>query len=126
DTSSVLWTYSSTSDEPTIHLEGADYVFIKNMTISNTSSSDAWGIALQNSADHITVDSCLIKMPVGTTSDVCGILASERLSAESAGDNGDYLTVSNCTFIGGQYAIYLLGDNDRHIYSRGNSIVNNI
>ncbi len=120
-------THTSTTDEPTIYFDGADHVEIRNMTISNNSTSDGWGILLENSADSNTVDSCHIKMPVTTTTDIIGIVASNSLSFEtSTGDNANYLTISNCTITGGETGVHLTGGSSSASHNLGNKIINNV
>ncbi|WP_417600275.1 T9SS type A sorting domain-containing protein [Owenweeksia hongkongensis] len=127
DTSLVEITHTSTTDEPTIYFNGADYVNIKNITVSNNSTSDAWGLMFQNGSDNNTVDSCHIKMPVTTTFEIMGIVASASLSsATSTGNNANNLTVSNCMITGGETGIHLEGTTTAASYNAGNQILNNI
>ena len=122
----VLLTSSSANDTPTVYLNGADYITLKNMTIENTSSSDGWGVMLQDSADFNTIDSCIIQMPITTTTDIIGIVASNSLSFEtSTGGNTNNLTVSNSTIIGGETGIHLEGSSSEP-YNSGNVIMNNV
>ncbi|MEQ9261921.1 MAG: hypothetical protein RLP14_02050, partial [Owenweeksia sp.] len=122
----VTLTYSSSDDTATVYLNGADYVTIQNMTIENTSSSDGWGIMLQNASNHVTINQCNIVMPVTTTTDIIGIVASAALSFEtSTGDNANNLTISNCSFHGGETGIHLTGGSSSAAANTGNSIMNN-
>jgi hypothetical protein len=127
DTATTSITHSSTSDEPTIYFNGADHVTIQNLTVSNTSTSDAWGIMFQNSSDSNTITNCQVIMPVGTTTDVIGIVASNALSFEtSTGDNANGLTISNNYISGGETGIHLTGGSARSSHNTGNTIQNNL
>jgi hypothetical protein len=125
DSALVKLTYSSTLDTATVFLQGADYVKVKNMTISNTANTDAWGALLQNQANHNTFDNCLFLMPITTSTDVIAILASSSMSGENPGNNAHYLTVSNCTFIGGESALSLDGGGNSEEAAIGHIIRNN-
>ncbi len=127
DTSLVEITHTSTSDEPTIHFNGADYVTIKNITVSNYSTSDGWGIMFQNGSDNNTIDSCRVVMPITTATDIIGIVASGSLTAETTtGNNTNNLTVSNSAIIGGETGVHLEGGSAAANYNAGNQILNNI
>lgn len=126
DTSLVEITHTSTSDEPTIHFDGADYVTFKNVTVSNLSTSDAWGFMFQNGSDFNTIDSCRVYVPVTTTTDIIPIVASNTLTAEtSTGNNTNHLTISNCFISGGESGIHLEGGSTAAAYNDGNQILNN-
>lgn len=126
DTSLVEITHTSTTDEPTIYFNGADYVTIKNITVSNYSTSDGWGLMFQNGSDHNTVDSCRVVMPITTTTDIIAIVASSSLTLETGtGNNANYLTVSNSTIIGGETGVHLEGDATAADYNVGNRVLNN-
>lgn len=125
DTSLVELTYSSTSDTATIFLLGTKYINFKNMTIANTSSSDAWGLMLQNNTSYISIDSCHFNMEISSSTDKIAIIASSSKSGESSGENAEYVSITNNTFIGGESAITLDGPSSTP-YSRGHSIKNNI
>ncbi|MAN04827.1 MAG: hypothetical protein CMI35_17235 [Owenweeksia sp.] len=124
--SSVILTHSSTTDEPTVYLDGGDYFIFKKLTIQNTSTSDGWGVLLQHGADYNTIDSCLINMPITTTTDIMGITASNSLSSGTArANNANYLTVSNCEIRGGEIGINLQGGLTAPVFNLGHTIVNN-
>lgn len=126
DASLVEITHTSTSDEPTIYFNGADYVTLKNITISNNSTSDGWGVMFQNGSDNNTIDSCRVVMPITSTTDIIGIVASNSLTVETTtGNNTNYLTVSNTTIIGGETGIHLEGESTASDYNVGNQILNN-
>ncbi len=119
-------THTSAVDEPTIYFNGADHVIIKNMTVSNNSTGDGWGILLQNSSDSNTIDACHINMPITTTTDIIGIVTSSSLTAETGGgNNANYLTVSNCIIRGGETGVHLEGNTTSATHNLGHKIINN-
>lgn len=126
DSALVQITHSSTTDEPTIYFNGADHVTIQNLTVSNTSSTDAWGMMFQNQSDSNTVNQVHFKMPFGTSSDVTGLVASNSLSFEtSTGNNANYLTVQNSLFTGGENGMYITGGSSSTSHNVGHRILNN-
>ncbi len=126
DSSLVEFTHTSSTDEPTIYFNGAKHITIQNITVSNNSSTDAWGIMFQNSSDSNTINQVHVKMPVGTATDVIGIVSSNSLSFEtSTGNNVNYLTVSNSLFSGGETGIHLTGGSANASHNVGNRIMNN-
>ena len=123
----VTITYSSSNDTATVYLSGTGYVTFTNMTIANTSTSDGWGVMLQNSSNNINITNCVIDMPVTSTTDIIGIVASNDNSFEtSTGDNTNFLTVSGCTFNGGETGIHLTGGSSSATANTGNKIMNNV
>lgn len=127
DSALVTLTYSSSDDTATVYLNGADYISVKNMTIENTSSGDGWGVLLQNSANYNTIDSCHVKMPITTTTDIIGIVATSSLSSETGtGDNTNNLTVSNCLISGAETGVHLEGGTSNGTHNTGNSIINSV
>lgn len=118
-------THVSSSDIPTVYLNGTDWVSFKNMTIENTGTTDAWAVFLRNQADHNSFINCEFVLPVTTSTDVAGIVASNSLStSNSSGNNSNYLSVDQCTFTGGEKGIRLNGQNSD--FSQNNSITNSI
>lgn len=124
---SILSSTAAVSSNAVVYLNGADHVTIKNMTIRNTGTGiDQWGILLNNEADHNTIDSCTVEMPITTSADVVGILVSSSNTAVTGEDNNaDYLTVSNSRITGGQRCIHLEGDAGQANLNRGHVIQNN-
>lgn len=127
DAATAVLTHDGTNNA-TFRLFGTKHVTIKNLTLETTSSSaDAWCLHLSNASDSVTVDSCNIIMPIGSTDDVQGIVASNSLTFEtSEGNNANYLTVTNSYFEGGETGIHLEGGTAVAAYNAGNHIEGNV
>lgn len=123
-TTTLSWTGSG--GLPAIGLNGADYVTIKNLTIENTATTDAWGVQLNDTANWNTIDSCIFLMDPGTgNTDVQAIVASNsNTSSFTEGQNANYTTISNNTILGGEYGIHLEGQDANR--TAGNKILNNV
>ncbi len=117
----------TTKRKATVRLRDISYVTLRNMTIKNTK----WGIHLRNT-NYITIDSCLISLPVNKKSNRGGIVGSGLLASSSISTTNNHLTISNNTILGGYYGVSLKGNpsiediknrilNNRFtdIYSRG-------
>ncbi|MEL6633840.1 MAG: right-handed parallel beta-helix repeat-containing protein [Bacteroidota bacterium] len=126
DTASVILTYATANDTPTVLMEGADYVTFRNMTLENTEVvGDVWAVILRNGSDYNTFDQVRVRVPVTTTTDVMGIVTSNSLSFDgSSGNNANYLTISNSTFIGGERGVSLYGSSASADYNIGHQILN--
>ena len=118
-------TYDGSNTQATWQMEGTNYITIKNLTIETTkTSADAWCVHLSLGVNELTVDSCRFIMPVVTSSDITGIVASNSLTSESSeGVNVDNLTVTNSYFRGGEAGIHIEGNGSA--YSSGFLISNN-
>lgn len=102
--------HDKSSRNSTITIEGTSYLTIKNLTIETTGTLDAWGVHVFDSAHHITIDSNEILMPIGSNSDVAGIIASNSETSDaSSGDNAFNLTISNNYIIGGERGMSIYG-----------------
>ena len=110
-----------------VYFNGADWTTIKNMTLENTGTNDAYGVQLRDSASFITIDSCVIKLDSTNTglTDVIGVNASNTETSDaSEGLNAFRTTVSNTVITGGEMGIHYEGQSsNRNI---GNSFVNNV
>ncbi len=126
DTSLVNITHDGSVQSATIKLAGADWVTLKNMTISSTSTGfDSWGILLMMGADHNTIDSCNIVLPISSNDDRSGILASSSETTDfGEGNNANYTTVSNCVITGGDRNITFEGGTAGS-WNVGNKFINN-
>ncbi len=115
----------SLNSSATIGILGADYVTIKNLSIVNTTSgTDVNGILLTNQSDYVTIENCFISVPVTTSIDVCGIVATgSTTSRTTEGNNANYLTVENCYISGGTANISLEGGGNANP-NLGNKILN--
>ncbi|MEE4248217.1 MAG: right-handed parallel beta-helix repeat-containing protein, partial [Kangiellaceae bacterium] len=111
----------------TVDLEGTDYLTIKNMTIENTGTLDAYGIRFSNNADHNTIDSNrFICNTASTGSDITPIVASASPTSNATeGQNAFYNTISNNHIIGGYYGVRFEGQFGTTNRNRGNEFLNN-
>ncbi len=127
-TTSILWS-TGLGGNAVIQLDGADYVNIQNFTIEHPGSTDAWGVFVWHEADYNTISDCIFNMdPATGVFDVASVVAANDLANDSSeGDNGDYLTVQNCVFNGGEMGIHLegLGLNAAD-FTNGVKILNNV
>lgn len=112
-----------------LKLNGADYITFNNLTIVTGDTLYGWGVHLLNGAEHNTFNQCTIDVSFVTsaiTGDFAGMVATNsNTSISASGDNANYITVSNCTFIGGGYALRFNGSsttNSRGINITGNTI----
>jgi hypothetical protein len=97
------------------------------MTIANTSTSDGWGIMLQDGADNNTIELCTINMPVGTATDIIGIVSSGSLTAETTtGNNANNVTIQNNRITGGETGIHLAGGANSAAANTGHVVQGNI
>lgn len=123
DTSLVTLTHA-TAAEPTIHLEGADWITFKNMTIENTATTNAYAIQFSDSADHNRIDSCHVMVNPSTSSLFSPIsFSNTRTSPAASGTNGNYNTISNNCIQNGYYGVRIQGDLNNH--QRLNRLINN-
>lgn len=101
----------STTDQPVVYINGGDYYILTNLTIENLwTSTDCWGVFLENDAHDNTIDNCVITMPNSTSSDRACIVASNfTSSATSSGNNTSNITITNNTLEGAWYGIALRG-----------------
>jgi hypothetical protein len=95
----------------TVVLDGADFFTFKNLSIANTSVSDAFGVILTNEADHNSFINCSFILPATTTgADVIGLSATNSLvNDNTTGNNASYLTIDSCHFFGGEKGITVDG-----------------
>ncbi|MDX1348638.1 MAG: T9SS type A sorting domain-containing protein [Putridiphycobacter sp.] len=120
-------TYDGSGTEyATLALDGTDYVTVKNMTIENTGTSNAYGVHFTNSADFNTVDSCIVSVDNTVTSSlVVAILASGSLTSTSTtGNNANNTTISNTTTVGGYYGIRFYGNSTAAADNSFNTVSN--
>jgi hypothetical protein len=101
----------SSTDQPVIYINGGDYYTLTNLTIENLwTSTDCWGVFLENDAHHNTIDNCVVRMPNSTSSDRACIVASNATSsATSSGNNTSNITITNNTLEGAWYGVALRG-----------------
>ncbi len=129
DTATRTISFSTGSNTAVIELNGAKYVTIKNLNISNTLASSPfstfYGVHMRNSANYNTIKGCKISMantsppyyyavPLG----ICGN------NYYDAGDNGNNNLVDGNRLIGGYISMALLGNSSLPMCV-GNTISNN-
>jgi len=110
-----------------ITLQGSSWLTIKNLTVSSTKAgTDNWGIHMLDSAHHITIDSNEVIMPIATTDDVAGIMASGSEASElTDGENAYDIIISNNSVTGGNWGISIHGDDGLNPRNIGLSVINN-
>ena len=123
--SNTTLTHDKSVDNATISLDGATYVTIKNMTVAATGGSDSWGIHITNGAHHITIDSNNVNTPLGTTSDVTGIMVSGSTTSDNSTGDVDDLVISNNTVRGGERGISVYGSFTSSARSQNLTVHNN-
>lgn len=98
----------------TVQFDGADYVILKNLTIQNTASTTqfASGVHITNNSDNVTVDSCIITVPIsnGITEKKFPIVLSDKSKIDSgAYTQGVY--IKNSTLRNGVASVQIYGRN---------------
>jgi len=118
---------TNTNNRAVITLNGADYITIDSLIIDATSGTYGWGILLTNSADNNTITKCTINSSISSTSNnFQGILINGSQSATAgSGNNGNYNIITNNTFNGGYYAVYIYGNTTNPNQNVGNIVSNN-
>ncbi len=108
-----------------IYLNGTSYTTIKNMTLENTGTTDAYGVQMRDNADYNVIQDCIINMSMATgLSDVIGVSASDlETSSFTEGQNANWTTVSNCQINGGEKGIHFEGEST--LRNIGNVFMNN-
>lgn len=102
----VLTYTATTAYSPTVTLNGADYIIIKNLTIRAASPTYGQGVLFTNSADYNEISNCVIEVsPTTTDNEVVGILACTTTSYSTTGDYGNYNLIKDNTITGGYYGI---------------------
>jgi hypothetical protein len=96
-----------------IKLDGADYVTIKNLNITELPSAYAYGIHLMNDANFDSIINCKIDVSANTVitaAQWAGITASgSTTSPTGAGNSANNLVIMGCKIIGGNIGIALNG-----------------
>ncbi|HCQ16987.1 MAG TPA: hypothetical protein DIU20_12030, partial [Cryomorphaceae bacterium] len=112
----------------TLYMNGAKYVTLRDLTITNT-ANNAFGILLSTNADSNTITGCNILMDTISTSTTCGgiIVSNSLTSATTAGALVDNLVITNNYIRGGYRGISIYGssaDKSDGIYIANNTISN--
>ncbi|MCH2044518.1 MAG: right-handed parallel beta-helix repeat-containing protein [Saprospiraceae bacterium] len=124
DSTTTTIAYDGSGPEnPTLRLDGSDYVTIRNFRIVNVSPNSSWGIHLTNEANNNTIeDNSIIVFYQPNIFNAAGITASgSNTSLFTSGNNANFTTIQGNSIYGGQYGIYLegeAGNNNRNNYNR--------
>lgn len=103
------------SSASTISFIGASYINFKNISVINSSASQA--VAIKNGTHHLAFNNCVIRVPLSTSSAVAPIYNYTGI---------DYnLTFTNNAIIGGYYGVYNYGGSSTSLES-SNVFSNNI
>ena len=115
------------SKEAVFQFTGADFFTIKNMSISNTRTSDSWGVHMSNESNNNSFDSLKIDLPNGGI-DVASFVASGSITDDfTEGINANFTLISNCIMTGGERGIVFEGDDIDSTYNAiGNAFINNV
>ncbi len=118
-------TLSNINGFSNIYLNGSSYFTIRNITLENFGTVDAYGVQLRDTAMYNTLDSLRIMLPIASgLSDVIGISASDsETSSYTEGQNALHTTVSNCYISGGEKGIHFEGQSA--LRTIGNRFLNN-
>lgn len=122
DASLVTMTTSALSN---IYFNGTDWVTVKNITLENIGTTDAYGIQLRDTSSFNVFDSLRIIMAQAPgASDIIGVSASNSTTSSfSEGQNALWTTVSNCYIFGGEKGIHFEGQSV--LRNVGNRFINN-
>ncbi len=112
----ITFSASSSTDNYTFYLDGADYVILKNLTITAGGTSYARAVVIGNSATNNEINACIINSVQSTSSNAAGIYSS--------GSNDDNNTIKNNTINYGYYGIYYYGASNSNL-EMGTLIENN-
>ncbi len=110
-----------------IKLNGADYITFNDLQIVADAGTYGWGIHFINGADYNNVNFCTITASITSTtsSDFQPVVMSNSVTAVTTqGNNGNYNTFIDNTFIGGYYGITMIG-NGAGAESNNNTLTSN-
>lgn len=112
-----------------IQVNGTDYLYLKNLTITNTASTTqfASGINITNNSDFVTIDSCVITVPTssGLSDQKFPIVFSDKARIDS-GAFSRGITISNSTLRNGTSGVQFYGRNTSSRSTNINVINNQI
>ncbi len=126
-------TYSNTGTSYAgVHLNGADYIRLQNLTIKSLGTGNNMGILFANSADYNMVDNCIVDLSsvsFGVTS-ACVSFSASPTSFNGTASHGNYNIVKNSVLKGGAtggpyYGINVYFGNTTNAGSKYNSFINN-
>ncbi len=114
------------SNHHVIQIDGGDFVRFRNLTLTNTSTSSfASGFHLNTNSNDITIDSCIINLPVSTqlTDNKFGVVAAFKTKIDSA-VKANNLSIRNTIIRNGTNGIQFVGQTGNN-RSSGIEIYNN-
>ncbi|MCF8253642.1 MAG: T9SS type A sorting domain-containing protein [Bacteroidia bacterium] len=126
DSATTKIIHDGSGQRATILMSGAKHFTFRNLTIENTAivgGSGGFGVLFTNAADSNRLVGCNIKvatLTAGYSTFVPVLSTANVLSANTAGNNANYLTIDSCTMIGGYYGVSLY--NNSTAKSEGNKI----
>ena len=121
--------YASGNAYGAFYFDGADYVTVQNMNITNMATANAHAIVLMNNSDHINIDNNTIMVDTTLISSTVNPIASTNsmTSSTSYGADVDYVSVTNNVIKGGYYGVVFNGssttDNDSLFVVENNTFV---
>ena len=96
----------------TIHLNGADYVTIKNLIVLNKGIFEGAGILLSNQADFNTIENNVVRVDsTSKEAKFVGIGALTGFVGTLAGNHANNTIVKDNVIVGGSWGIYFTGLN---------------
>ncbi len=96
----------------TLRVSGASHIIFDNLHIrSSGTGTFGWAVHLNELANNITFEGCTIDIDIAQTgTGFAGIVGSTSpTTATTAGLSASHITINNCYFSGGYYAIILNG-----------------
>lgn len=121
--------YASGNAYGAFYFDGADYVTVQNMNITNMATANAHAIVLMNNSDHINIDNNTIMVDTTLTTSTVNPVASTSSMTSSTGYGADvdYVSVTNNVIKGGYYGVVFNGssstDNDSLFVVENNTFV---
>jgi hypothetical protein len=114
DTASRRITFNSTvsADRHTIRLDGAKFIRIKNLTIENTSTTNAYVVHMTNGCFDIEISGNQVMVNSSTsptTAFGCIIASGSNTSATGTGHSVKKIKIENNKILNGYYGIALTG-----------------
>ena len=87
-----------------------NYVTWRNMTVSNTYTSNCAGIALCGSIIKPTINNCIVTLPVYSSTSYCIVTMGGPSGYSGASSNVDSLRIDSNVLNGGYFGMYLYGN----------------
>lgn len=117
---------SASTTDPTVRFNGSSYIKLDSFVISNTSTAAGFAMHIGGGSHHLTIRNNSIEASTTSTSTACGalIVSGSITATTTAGNNAQYLTITNNKVIGGYYGFTLMG-NTGYLDNYGHYIANN-